>query len=288
MGYGTNMSAPASNADVTATPSASGQPNVSTTSANLFNAAAAGPNIGQFMNPYTNMVTGTAMQDLNQQRQMATNDIGAAASRAGAFGGSRHGVSEALTNEGFAKQGANMFANLQQQGFNTALSAAQGQQGIQSNLAGQGFGFGEKIADRQMAEGDMMRLINQALIDSAKGQYGGFTNAPANALTPLNAATGAANMGQSTTTDTSKPGLFDYITAGASMFCWVAREVYGDEDDRWVQFRVWMFAAAPSWFFNAYSKHGEAFAGVVRKVPMLKRVLRPLMDRARRAAGFEG
>lgn len=200
------------------TPATSGQPDVSQTSANLFNQAAAGPNIGQFMNPYTSMVTGQAMQDLDRQRQMATNDIGAAASRAGAFGGSRHGVSEALTNTGFAQQGASMFANLQQQGFNTALGAAQNQQGIQSNLAGQGFGFGEKIADRQMAEGDMMRAINDALIAAGKGQFAGFTDAPSNALNPIIAATTGANMGQSTTTNTSKPGLFDYITAAASIF----------------------------------------------------------------------
>ena len=199
-------------------PATSGQPNVSQTSANLFNQAAAGPDIGQFMNPYTGMVTGQALQDLERQRQMATNDIGAAASRAGAFGGSRHGVSEALTNQGFAQTGANMFANLQQQGFNTALNAAQNQQGIQSNLAGQGFGFGEKIADRQMSEGEMMRGINQALIDAAKGQYGGFTGAPSAALSPLFAATGAANMGQNTTTTTEKKGLMDYIAAAAGLF----------------------------------------------------------------------
>jgi hypothetical protein len=191
--------------------------NVSQTSANLFNQAAAGPNINQFMNPYTGMVTGQAMQDLERQRQMATNDIGTSATRAGAFGGSRHGVAEALTNTGFAQQGANMFANLQQQGFNTALNAAQNQQGIQSNLAGQGFNFANTVADRQSREGEFMRGLNQALIDAAKGQYGGFTGAPTSALAPLFGATGAANMGQNTTTQKSKPGLMDYITAFASL-----------------------------------------------------------------------
>ena len=68
----------------------------------------------------------------------------------------------------------------------------------------------------------------------------------------------------------------------------MAREVYGEEDARWTEFRHWLLTAAPKWLLNAYAKHGEAFAGVVRKVPVLKRVLRPLMDRARRAAGFEG
>jgi hypothetical protein len=191
--------------------------NVSQTSANLFNQAAAGPNINQFMNPYTGMVTGQAMQDLERQRQMATNDIGTSATRAGAFGGSRHGVAEALTNTGFAQQGANMFANLQQQGFNTALNAAQNQQGIQSSLAGQGFNFANTIADRQSREGEAMRALNQALIDAAKGQYGGFTGAPSNALAELLSGITGTKTGQQTTTEKYKPGLLDYIKAAAGV-----------------------------------------------------------------------
>jgi hypothetical protein len=266
---------------------ATGQPDVYQTSANMYNQAAAGPNINQFMSPYTNMVTGQAMQDLNRQRQMAINDTGAAATRAGAFGGSRHGVAEALTNTGYAQQGANMFGNLQQQGFNTALNAAQNQQNIQSNLANQGFNMGQTIGNQQWQQGQFQQGLNQQLINDIRNQYGGFTGSPAAGLGIYQGGLGAANMGQQTQTQTSNPGLFDYFAAAASAFCWVAREVYGPEDDRWMQFRAWMFGAAPDWFFNAYAKHGEAFAGVVRKVPALKRVLRPLMDRARRSAGFE-
>ena len=94
-------------------------------------AAMQGPNIGQFMNPYTQQVTQNTLADLERQRQMQMNTMGAQASSAGAFGGSRHGVAEALTNEGFARQGAQAFGNLQQQGFNTALQAAQNQQQLQ-------------------------------------------------------------------------------------------------------------------------------------------------------------
>jgi hypothetical protein len=266
---------------------ATGQPDVYQTSANMYNQAAAGPNINQFMNPYTSMVTDQAMQDLNRQRQMAINDTGAAATRAGAFGGSRHGVAEALTNTGYAQQGANMFGNLQQQGFNTALNAAQNQQNIQSNLANQGFNMGQTIGNQQWQQGLFQQGLNQQLINDIRNQYGGFTGSPAAGLGIYQGGLGAANMGQQTQTTTNNPGLFDYFSAGASAFCWVAREVYGPEDGRWMQFRAWMLGAAPDWLFNAYAKHGEAFAGVVRKVPVLKRVLRPLMDRARRSAGFE-
>lgn len=192
----------------------SAMPNVYSTASNLYNQAAAGPNINQFMNPYTGMVTATTLQDLERQRQMQTNDIGYNATRANAFGGSRQGVAEALTNEAFARQGANTFANLNQQGFNTALSAAQGQQGIDSALAQQGFNFGNTIGAQQTAQGQAQRDTNQALIDAIKAQYGGFTGAPNNALAGLISALGGASMGQSTTSQTTKnnPGALNILS----------------------------------------------------------------------------
>ena len=145
----------------------------------------AGPNIGQFMNPYTSMVTGQTLSDLERQRQMAVNTTGAQATQAGAFGGSRHGVAEALTNEGFARQGAQTFGNLQQQGFNTALGAAQAQQGTLMSgaaqlgqLGNQAFNTGRTISQDQMQQGLMQQGLQQALIDAARGQYAGFTGAP--------------------------------------------------------------------------------------------------------------
>lgn len=187
------------------------QGNVFNQSATLFNQAAAGPNIGQFMNPYTSMVTGSTLADLERQRQMAQRTTGAQATAAGAFGGSRHGVADALTNEAFARQGAQTLGNLQSQGFNTALGAAQAQQGIQSGLAGQGFGFGQQIGQQQAQQGAQQQALLQGLIGAAQGQYGGFTGAPMQSLTAPLAALGAANMGQQTQTTSQKPGLFNYL-----------------------------------------------------------------------------
>lgn len=193
-------------------------PNVMQTSSNLFNQAAAGPNIGQFMNPFTSAVTQRTMQDIGGAQQQAMNQLGAQASRAGAFGGSRHGVAEALTNQGFIKQMGDTSANLNMQGFNTALGAAQNQQGIQSGLAGQGFGFGQQIGNQQMQQGSMMQALNQGLIDAARGQYGGFTGAPMNALQMPLAAVGGANMGQQTQTTKTNPGLFGALGGLLSLF----------------------------------------------------------------------
>lgn len=186
-------------------------PNVYTQSANAYNAALAGPNIAQFQNPYTQQVINNTMTDIGNAQQTAMNTLGAQASAAGAFGGSRHGVAEAQTNAAFAKQLADTSANLNMQGFNTALGAAQQQQQMMSNLAQQGFGFGQSIEQQQMMQGAMQQAMIQQLIDAGKAQYSGFTGAPERALTLPLAAVGQANMGQQTQTTTSEPGLFDYL-----------------------------------------------------------------------------
>ncbi len=191
-------------------------PNIFQQSSNLFNQAAAGPNIGQFYNPYTTDVIDQSMADLERQRLAQINATGAAASRAGAFGGSRHGVAEAQTNLGFGQQGAQMASGLRQQGFNTALQAAQQNQQNQSALAGQGFGFGQTINQQQFAQGEQMRALQQQLIDAARGQYGGFTGAPQNSLATILNALGAM-PNQSTVTNTKNPGIFGYLGAFAGL-----------------------------------------------------------------------
>ena len=195
--------------------------------------------IGTYMNPYTQQVIDTSMADLERQRQMQQNQLGAQATAARAFGGSRQGIAEAETNRGFAQQGEQLAAQLRQQGFNTALGASQqdianqmqaalaNQQaglsganlrmagaGQLGNLAQTGFNMGQAINQQQFQQGQAQQLINQALIDAAKSQYAGFAGAPAASLQLPLAALGEGNMGQNTTTETQKRGLFDYLTAG--------------------------------------------------------------------------
>ena len=88
-------------------------------------AGTAAGGINTYMNPYTQQVIDTSMADLERQRQMQQNQLGAQASAAGAFGGSRQGIAEAETNRAFAQQGGQLAAQLRQQGFNTALGASQ-------------------------------------------------------------------------------------------------------------------------------------------------------------------
>ena len=68
--------------------------------------------IQTYMNPYTQQVIDLAGQDIERQRQMTQNQLGAQAQAAGAFGGSRQGVAEAMTNSEFARQMAETTAGL--------------------------------------------------------------------------------------------------------------------------------------------------------------------------------
>lgn len=188
-------------------------PNVYNQAAGAYNTALQGPNIGQFINPYTSEVIDRTGADLMRQAQMQQNQLGAQATQARAFGGSRQGVAEGTMLGDYGRAFGDISAQQRQQGFNTALGAAQQQQGMMSNLASQGFGFGQQIGQQQMQQGGMQQGINQQLIDAGRAQYGGYTGAPMASLSAPMAALGAANMGQNTRTETTKPGLLQYLTA---------------------------------------------------------------------------
>ena len=66
--------------------------------------------------------------------------------------------------------------------------------------------------------------------------------------------------------------------ASAIPFCWVAREVYGIENPKWLEFRYWMLNNAPSWFRNLYVKYGERFARFISNKPRIKSIIRKWMN----------
>src|SRR6056300_1039252 len=67
--------------------------------------------------------------------------------------------------------------------------------------------------------------------------------------------------------------------AAITKWCWVAREVYGTEDLRWLDFRQWMLYKAPSWLKWLYKKYGESFANFIKDKPFIKDKIRKLMDK---------
>ena len=60
--------------------------------------------------------------------------------------------------------------------------------------------------------------------------------------------------------------------------CWVAREVYGEENPNWLLFRAWLLTEAPIWLRDTYATHGEAFAAWIHDKPAAKLAVRTVMD----------
>lgn len=60
--------------------------------------------------------------------------------------------------------------------------------------------------------------------------------------------------------------------------CWVAREVYGNENPEWMVFRHWLFTEAPEWFRDLYLEEGERFAKFISDKPLLKAIVKKAMD----------
>ena len=76
----------------------------------------------------------------------------------------------------------------------------------------------------------------------------------------------------------SAAGDFGGSAMMASALCWVAREVYGEDNPQWICFRRWLLSKAPNWLLSLYKKHGEKFAGWLSKNEWLKPAIRKFMD----------
>lgn len=173
--------------------------------------------VGAFMNPYTSEVIDRTQQDIERQRQLASQQLGARATQAGAFGGSRQGVAEGVLAGEFGRMGADIAAQQRASGYGQALDAAMRDRAARAaaagqlgGLGGQAFGISRDISQQQMQQGLMQQALQQQLIDAARAQFGGYTGAPQASLTAPLAALGVV-PNQSTTTQSRQIGLFDYL-----------------------------------------------------------------------------
>ena len=221
---------------------------VGTTAANTYNSAVnatnnamnfqpgtmAGADLTQYQNPYQQAVIDNSLMSMNRANQMALNNVGANASNVGAYGGSRHGVAEAQTNAEFQRQANQMINQQNQAGFQNAQNMAQYDIGNQFNqqsavlnaanqlsgLSQQGFNYDQTINQNLANVGNQQQNLIQQLINAGSDQYGGITGYAQNMLSLPFQAMGAAPMstsGTTTSSATKQPGIFDYLTAAASM-----------------------------------------------------------------------
>lgn len=82
---------------------------------------------------------------------------------------------------------------------------------------------------------------------------------------------------------TAAGGAFDLARGfgalgSAGFICWVAREVYGIDNPKWLQFREWMLTKASDNLRNYYIEYGERIAKSIRNKPKIKALIRKWMD----------
>jgi len=247
----------------------------------------ANTNLAQYQNPYTQQVIDAQAQDVLRNAQLGLNQLSGQAQKAGAFGGSRHGIAMGEIGRNVAQTLGQQSAQLRQAGFNQAQQMAQqdiatrmqgslanqqaaandlsrqlqaqgmnqqaaenqaqrmlqasttgSQLGMQGALANQqaglqgaqlrlgaanqlgqlgnlGFGIGQQINQNLQQQGAMQRALQQQLIDQAQNRFAQYTQYPQSTIGYLSQALGAA-PNVSSTTNTRQPGLFDYLTLGAT------------------------------------------------------------------------
>jgi len=102
--------------------------------------------VGAYMNPYTQQVVDTSLGDLDRQAQIEGLRRQSAQTAAGAFGGARHGIADALASGENARAAGTLSAQLRSAAYDNAtnligrdqagdLSAQQGNQGADVSAA---------------------------------------------------------------------------------------------------------------------------------------------------------
>ena len=186
----------------------------------------AGTSFDPYLSPYTQNVIDLGQQDIERQRQMASNTLGAQAEAAGAFGGSRQAVQEGVIAGEALRQAGALSAQQRQQAFMQALqsgqfdignvqqareaAAARAQAANAANFQGQFQGAGIQSAaanalgslagqrlqsqlsglGAQMSAGEQQRALEQAQLQS---DYAMFQEQQGYPLTQLNAVMAAAS-----------------------------------------------------------------------------------------------
>jgi len=155
------------------------------------------------------------------------------------------GLTEAGLGRGLALAGAQ--TDIDQRNIDRALQVATGG----SAQALQGFGIGGNLAA------------------SAAATQAGLANAQANRQAGAKSGAGQA-IGQLGSAA---------IKASALTPCFVAREVYGLMNLRWLMFREWLETKAPRWLLKFYCRYGESFALFIHDKPRTKNTIRFFMNK---------
>lgn len=116
-------------------------------------------NINDYMNPFTTGVIDAQAGDIERARQLAGRNDAAQAMGAGAFGGSRSAIQNAVTNAEYDRNQASNSAQMRQAAYNDAR-----------NLIGQDIGYANNADAANMAQAYQLAFGN-AGIQNANSQF---------------------------------------------------------------------------------------------------------------------
>ena len=216
----------------------------------------------------------------------------------GNMNSNRAGMQDALLMRGAEDRAADVSSQIKNQMFNQGVNQYNTNfgQGM-SALGGMSNAFNNSIAnlgtgmnmDSQGINmlnqfGTLGQMNNQSQMDADQKTFYDQFNVPMNQLQQMmQLASGNQGYGGSTS-GTSQQNSSPMQTIGniigiASMFCWVAREVYGPENPKWLEFREYMVERAPWWLNRLYWKFGQRFAAFISNKPRTKKFLQKIMDK---------
>jgi len=161
-----------------------------------------GESIQQFMNPYENEVVQRALADVGGSLETQRLKDRQAATAARAFGGSRQGVQESLTNAAAIKQAADTAAQMRAAGYGQAAGLAQYAKGANISGGQAVMGLGGARQQLEQAQLDALRNIGLEKLQIATGGLStslpnlGMTQSQPYYTNPLSGALGGALAGQ--------------------------------------------------------------------------------------------
>jgi hypothetical protein len=132
-----------------------------------------GESIQQFMNPYENEVVQRALADVGGSLETQRLKDRQAATAAKAFGGSRQGVQESLTNAAAIKQAADTAAQMRAAGYGQAAGLAQYAKGANISGGQAVMGLGGARQQLEQAQLDALRNIGMEKLGIASGALTG-------------------------------------------------------------------------------------------------------------------
>ena len=145
--------------------------------------------------------------------------------------------------------------------YNLANQRTTGQQNAFQNYIQANQALPGQFGQAQSTASPFYQTVDQGIPVSLQNAFASLYGSQAD----YGARTYGARVGAQAQVD-SAYSLPNYLSAGASLvgglagtkgvFCWVAREVYGVDNPKWIEFRDWMVIESPAWFRNIYIKFG--------------------------------